>query len=199
MCLCVCVCVCVCAAEEDLSDGGIIIEVDGPHHFYKNSYHWTSFSKLKHRLLSRLGFKVVHIPYFTWQTLRAKDEKYAYVRRLLEAAKMQMQLDMADMADTGVDYQPPPDVFWTNPHDVRRPRRPYQSGMSAPVDPLMVDWDGQRERERQKRDERGRGRGRGKGKGRLAMTAHKIARARLRGGEECLMDPCHAKAEVCGY
>mmetsp|Transcript_16411 Transcript_16411/g.17867 ORF Transcript_16411/g.17867 Transcript_16411/m.17867 type:complete len:88 (-) Transcript_16411:153-416(-) len=47
----------------------IAIEVDGPSHFYANSTKYTAYTKLKHRLLSRMGYKVLHVPYFEWRNL----------------------------------------------------------------------------------------------------------------------------------
>ncbi|KYF43854.1 RAP domain-containing protein, partial [Toxoplasma gondii ARI] len=47
----------------------IAIEVDGPTHFYANSTRYTAYTKLKHRLLTRMGYKVLHVPYFEWRRL----------------------------------------------------------------------------------------------------------------------------------
>ena len=57
----------------------IAIEVDGPSHFYINSTRYTAYSKLKHRILTRLGYKVIHIPYFEWNKLKCLGEKEEYV------------------------------------------------------------------------------------------------------------------------
>ncbi|CAE8661711.1 unnamed protein product, partial [Polarella glacialis] len=51
-------------------DRPIAIEVDGPSHFYANSKRYTAYTKLKHRLLTRMGYKVLHVPYFEWRRLR---------------------------------------------------------------------------------------------------------------------------------
>ncbi|PHJ24683.1 rap domain-containing protein [Cystoisospora suis] len=66
--------------EHELHTKGIVLEVDGPQHFYRDSFHWTSSSKLKHRLLTRLGFRVVHVPYFDWLKLHTQNLRRAYLQ-----------------------------------------------------------------------------------------------------------------------
>ncbi|PFH34861.1 RAP domain-containing protein [Besnoitia besnoiti] len=61
----------------------IAIEVDGPTHFYANSTRYTAYTKLKHRLLTRMGYKVLHVPYFEWRRLRGQKEREEYMRRKL--------------------------------------------------------------------------------------------------------------------
>eukprot|EP00930_Biecheleria_cincta_P057186 TRINITY_DN4315_c0_g1_i1.p1 TRINITY_DN4315_c0_g1~~TRINITY_DN4315_c0_g1_i1.p1 ORF type:complete len:342 (+),score=59.70 TRINITY_DN4315_c0_g1_i1:43-1026(+) len=66
-------------------DRPIAIEVDGPSHFYANSKRYTAYTKLKHRLLTRMGYKVLHVPYFEWRRLRGAKEREEYMRaKLLE-------------------------------------------------------------------------------------------------------------------
>lgn len=66
-------------------DRPIAIEVDGPSHFYANSKRYTAYTKLKHRLLTRMGYKVLHVPYFEWRRLRGAREREKYMRgKLLE-------------------------------------------------------------------------------------------------------------------
>eukprot|EP00921_Rhytidocystis_pertsovi_P006446 GHVQ01011007.1.p1 GENE.GHVQ01011007.1~~GHVQ01011007.1.p1 ORF type:complete len:890 (+),score=73.56 GHVQ01011007.1:6637-9306(+) len=67
-----------------LHRGGTVIEVDGPKHFYRGSRHWTSFSKLKHQLISSLGLKVVHVPYYDWVRLNSWVNRQAYLKNLLD-------------------------------------------------------------------------------------------------------------------
>lgn len=57
----------------------LAIEVDGPSHFYVHSTRYTAYSKLKHRILSNLGYRVVHIPYFEWNKLSSVEEKELFV------------------------------------------------------------------------------------------------------------------------
>ncbi|CAD7935032.1 unnamed protein product [Amoebophrya sp. A25] len=65
-------------------DRPIAIEVDGPSHFYANSQRYTAYSKLKHRLLTRMGYKVLHVPYFDWRRLRGAREREEYMRNKLK-------------------------------------------------------------------------------------------------------------------
>ncbi|KAF8822034.1 RAP domain-containing protein [Cardiosporidium cionae] len=61
------------------------IEVDGPSHFYANSTRYTAYTKLKHRLLTRMGYRVLHVPYFEWRKLRSAADREEYMRtKLLE-------------------------------------------------------------------------------------------------------------------
>lgn len=41
-------------------------EVDGPHHFYRDTSMRTASSLLKHRILEALGFTVIRVPYQEW-------------------------------------------------------------------------------------------------------------------------------------
>ncbi|KMZ92476.1 hypothetical protein PVMG_03831 [Plasmodium vivax Mauritania I] len=61
----------------------LIIEVNGEHHFYKNSKSYTALSKLKHKLLSDLGYTVVNIPYFEWGQLKSNLDRKAYIKKLI--------------------------------------------------------------------------------------------------------------------
>ncbi|KYK62620.1 RAP domain-containing protein [Toxoplasma gondii TgCatPRC2] len=72
--------------EHELDIKGVVLEVDGPQHFYRDSFHWTSASKLKHRLLAGLGFRIAHVPYFDWLELHTEDVRRVYLRCALERA-----------------------------------------------------------------------------------------------------------------
>ena len=65
-------------------DRPIAIEVDGPSHFYANSKRYTAYTKLKHRLLTRMGYKVLHVPYYEWRSLRGAVEREDYMRKKLK-------------------------------------------------------------------------------------------------------------------
>ncbi|SCN61376.1 RAP protein, putative [Plasmodium chabaudi chabaudi] len=67
----------------DEHSGKIIIEVNGEHHFYKNTKSYTSFSKLKHKLLSDLGYIVINIPYFDWAILNTDLNKKSYIKKII--------------------------------------------------------------------------------------------------------------------
>ena len=70
----------------DMSKSPIAIEVDGPSHFYVNSNEYTAYSKLKRRILSRMGFKVVNVPYFEWNKLKSTTDKETYILRKVDEA-----------------------------------------------------------------------------------------------------------------
>ena len=65
-------------------DRPIAIEVDGPSHFYVNTTKYTAYTKLKHRLLTRMGYKVLHVPYFEWRKLRGAKERENYMKAKLQ-------------------------------------------------------------------------------------------------------------------
>mmetsp|Transcript_93160 Transcript_93160/g.147253 ORF Transcript_93160/g.147253 Transcript_93160/m.147253 type:complete len:211 (-) Transcript_93160:1-633(-) len=65
-------------------DRPIAIEVDGPSHFYANSKRYTAYTKLKHRLLTRMGYKVLHVPYYEWRRLRGAKEREEYMKAKLQ-------------------------------------------------------------------------------------------------------------------
>ncbi len=62
----------------------VAIEVDGPSHFYVNTTKYTAYTKLKHRLLTRMGYRVLHVPYFEWRKLRGSKEREDYLRNKLK-------------------------------------------------------------------------------------------------------------------
>jgi len=66
-----------------------VIEVDGPHHFFKNSVLRTSSSVLKHRILSSLGYRVEHVPYHEWLQCTNDAKKLAYCNALANIARTQ--------------------------------------------------------------------------------------------------------------
>ena len=68
----------------DISNNPVAIEVDGPSHFYVNSNEYTAYSKLKRRILTRMGFRVVNIPYFEWNKLKSTKEKEGYILRKVD-------------------------------------------------------------------------------------------------------------------
>mmetsp|Transcript_16573 Transcript_16573/g.31308 ORF Transcript_16573/g.31308 Transcript_16573/m.31308 type:complete len:257 (+) Transcript_16573:27-797(+) len=65
-------------------DRPVAIEVDGPSHFYANSKRYTAYTKLKHRLLTRMGYKVLHVPYYEWRSLRGAVEREDYMKKKLK-------------------------------------------------------------------------------------------------------------------
>jgi hypothetical protein len=69
----------------------IAVEVDGPSHFICKSGETkgrtpNGATMMKRRLLGLLGYKVVSVPYWEWDELRAAQDKEAYLRAKLAAA-----------------------------------------------------------------------------------------------------------------
>lgn len=78
--------------EYDQETSKVIIEVNGEHHFYRNSKNYTSLSKLKHKLLKDLGYVIVNIPYFQWAQLHTILDKKAYIKKIMsEHTNLQMK------------------------------------------------------------------------------------------------------------
>merc|ERR1712107_868741 len=68
----------------------VALEADGPTHFYRppgRPWHWTSTSKLRHRLLSAMRIRVAHVPYYDWLQLDGLAQKEAYLTELLLRAQ----------------------------------------------------------------------------------------------------------------
>lgn len=64
----------------------VAVEADGPSHFYRPHgapWHWTSTSKLRHRLLSAMRIRVAHVPFYDWLQLEGLAQKEAYLTELL--------------------------------------------------------------------------------------------------------------------
>uniref|UniRef100_A0A0G4HGK5 RAP domain-containing protein n=1 Tax=Chromera velia CCMP2878 TaxID=1169474 RepID=A0A0G4HGK5_9ALVE len=74
-----------------LAQTGLVVEVDGPQHFYRGTRHWVASSKLKHQLLEGLGLTVLHVPWFDWQKLNSHAQRRAYMLRLLQRGQEERQ------------------------------------------------------------------------------------------------------------
>ena len=64
-------------------DQKVVIEVDGPHHFFRETNVRTSSSVLKHLILQSQGFTVMHVPYQEWQQCTSDLKKMAYCSHLV--------------------------------------------------------------------------------------------------------------------
>jgi hypothetical protein len=73
---------------------GVIVEVDGPHHFLKiatvGGYTYSETESngrtvIKRRLLSKLGWTLVQVPFFEWDH-RSDSDRKGFVTELLEVA-----------------------------------------------------------------------------------------------------------------
>lgn len=62
----------------------IAIEFDGPSHYLTRGRP-NDATAFKHRLLERLGWRVVHVPYYEWGELRTWNDKKAHLRSKLGA------------------------------------------------------------------------------------------------------------------
>ena len=63
------------------------VEVDGPTHFVKNVVSTEQVengrTRFKSRLLCRLGWDIVHVPFFEWDALKGSSKKDAYLKAKL--------------------------------------------------------------------------------------------------------------------
>ena len=67
-----------------LPDKKIVIEADGPTHFANNTRKPLGATALKRRLLHRLGWHTVSVPYFEWGTCADQKQQYIYMERRLK-------------------------------------------------------------------------------------------------------------------
>jgi very-short-patch-repair endonuclease len=70
-----------------VQDANVIVEVDGPHHFFRDSVLRTSSSVLKHKLLTSMGYRLIHIPYHEWLQCDTESKKLAYCSDLVARIK----------------------------------------------------------------------------------------------------------------
>jgi len=116
-------------------DRPIAIEVDGPSHFYANSKKYTAYTKLKHRLLTRMGYKVLHVPYFDWRKLRGAREREEYMRNKL----LEEPTEWLDPEDEKYYNSPPEDdeeEFSVKPEPPATP--PPPPGSASPSSPAAA-------------------------------------------------------------
>jgi hypothetical protein len=62
-------------------DRRIALEFDGPSHFTTNTLEPLGHTRLRERLLSAMGWRVVSIPFFEWARLHQTEQRDAYVKR----------------------------------------------------------------------------------------------------------------------
>jgi very-short-patch-repair endonuclease len=65
-----------------------VVEIDGPHHFFRDSTLRTSSSVLKHRILESFGYHVMHVPYHEWLQCNSDTKKLAYCTDLVAAIRL---------------------------------------------------------------------------------------------------------------
>eukprot|EP00808_Paulinella_micropora_P015029 g29927.t1 len=69
-----------------LPDQKVAIEVDGPFHFAldaQGNSHYLGTTVHKHRLLHKMGWRVVSLPYYEWNALPSHSERAPFLRRKL--------------------------------------------------------------------------------------------------------------------
>ncbi|KAI7839792.1 hypothetical protein COHA_006591 [Chlorella ohadii] len=100
----------------------IAVEVDGPVHFATNSRHLMGGTALKRRLLQRLGWQAVAVPFYDWWRL-APAQRGPYMRRKLQEARLQLE---GSAGDTELQREGSSTRKAAQGLDTRRPRRQGQ-------------------------------------------------------------------------
>ena len=67
-----------------ITDRRIALEFDGPSHFTTNTLEPLGHTRLRDRLLSAMGWRVVSIPFFEWDRLHQTEQRDAYVERRVQ-------------------------------------------------------------------------------------------------------------------
>ena len=62
----------------------VVIEADGPTHFTCNTKNPLGATDLKRRLLQKLGWNLVVVPYYEWSTHATQEEQFEYMSAKLE-------------------------------------------------------------------------------------------------------------------
>ena len=70
-------------------DSNVVVEIDGPHHFFRESSTRTSSSVLKHLILESIGYRVMHVPFHEWLQCSSETKKIAYCSDLVNKIKIQ--------------------------------------------------------------------------------------------------------------
>jgi hypothetical protein len=79
------------SVDMRLAGTRIVVEVDGPHHYLQGQggVHVVDGStQFKARILKRLGWTVLQIPYFEWRPLKTPEDQAEYLSALLASAEM---------------------------------------------------------------------------------------------------------------
>lgn len=118
-------------------DRPIAIEVDGPSHFYANSKQYTAYTKLKHRLLTRMGYKVLHVPYFEWRQLRSAKDREEYMRSKLKEEPSEW-LDPEDEKYYNQGPEGPEEEEFSVKPDPPKPTESWPSTPPTPPPPSAV-------------------------------------------------------------
>jgi len=61
-----------------------VVEVNYYHQFYANTKHLTATSRRRHDLLSAMGFNLIQIPFFVWDSLEDEPSKALFIKNLMQ-------------------------------------------------------------------------------------------------------------------
>jgi len=79
----------------------VALEVDGPAHFFRNAPVTQGRYVLKRRVLERLGWTVVSVPYLEWKAGTPWEDRVAYLRRTLADAGLPSPAALAASGGSG--------------------------------------------------------------------------------------------------
>ncbi|ANQ08075.1 RAP protein [Plasmodium coatneyi] len=65
-----------------------IIEVNAPFQYYLNSERLTALAEWRHKFLTRMGFRIIHISHKVWNSLPTEKQKVDYLSRALPAGML---------------------------------------------------------------------------------------------------------------
>lgn len=69
-----------------MPEKGIVLEIDGPYHFAKDTRIPLGSTVLKRRQARQIGLTLCELPYWDWEMLETDDEKRQYLDALLDGA-----------------------------------------------------------------------------------------------------------------
>ncbi|CAJ1327574.1 unnamed protein product [Effrenium voratum] len=110
----------------------VVVEIDGPSHFYRDTNTRTASSLLKHLLLRAMGFHVRHLPYQEWQQCGTAVKRTMYCSEFWKdvvAATDNTRLpELVDILDVVVSWQ-----IGEGPHPSAALLRQEQAPSSLPA------------------------------------------------------------------
>jgi len=66
-----------------LVDEKVVVEADGPFHYFRDSQTLHGNTQFRNRLLQQMGWKVHGIPYFQFMPL-SQEQRQSYIRNLFD-------------------------------------------------------------------------------------------------------------------
>lgn len=61
----------------------VVVEVEGPSHYMRNVRQLVGSSVVRNKLLARLGYRVLAVPFYDWEKLGSDEAKEEYLTGLL--------------------------------------------------------------------------------------------------------------------